>query len=193
MSATTADPLVYVREIYQTAREVSHETRGVLATHLDGGTYSDPGPKWEHVLAERAGRGVTRAVASAGGRVTRAAAAAGQRRPGPAVRLAVKNVVRAVEELAAFVPEYETLTRYDDHLEADVSRYEPTAQSVEHLDQLRQRVFVRLVELDEQFRSYPDPLSRLNSVNQRTAHKLHPTAEAARLGRWFERMEQAAG
>ncbi|MFO0799201.1 MAG: hypothetical protein U0804_17165 [Gemmataceae bacterium] len=190
MSATIADPMEYVRSIYHTAREVSHETRRELAGHLDGGTYADPRPRWEHVLAGRAGRGIGRSVSAAGNRVTRAAAA-GQL--GGHVRHAVQSLVRAVEELAGFVPAYETWTRYDEHLERDVSVYMPTAESVEHLDELRQRVYVRLVELDEALRGYPDPLGRLLAVMKRVAVRLLPTAEAARMCRWVERLERDAG
>jgi hypothetical protein len=190
-AATMADPFEHVREIYQLARECSHETRRELAGHVAGGTYTDPRPRWEHVLAERAGRGVTQKVTTAGGCVTRAAAA-GQHRPRPAVRLTVKNLVRAVEELTAFVPEYDEWTHYVEHLDRDVAVFIPTAESVEHLDQLRQRVFVRLVELDEVLRDYPDPLARVLAVAKRITLKLLPTAEAARVTRWFERLEHDA-
>lgn len=189
MATTTADPLEHVRTIYQTAREVSHETRRELAGHLAGGTYSDPRPRWEHVLAGRAGRGVAQKATTAGVQVVRAAAA----QPGRAVRLAVRELVRAVEELTAFVPRYDEWTQYDEHLERDVALYWPTAESVEHLDLLRQRVYVKLIELDSLFREYPDPLGRVLAVARRIAVKLLPTAEAARVTRWVERLERDSG
>jgi hypothetical protein len=190
MTTTTADPLEDIREIYELARECSHETRRELAGHIAGGSYLDPRPRWEHVLASRAGRGVTRSVSAAGNRVTRAAAA-GQL--GGNVRHAVRSLVRAVEELASFAPVYDTEEHYEPFLEEWITVYVPTAESVAGLDQLRERVFTRLVELDEALREYPDPLGRVLAVMKRTAARLLPTAEAARVCRWVERLERDAG
>lgn len=182
----TAPELVDV--IYRTARTISRERRAELAGELDRFT---PGPVPTRGRGDRAA--VVRYVTRAGRRLVAQAA-------GPdagLVRIAVANLVRAVKELAEFVPSYseaELLVRANSSWEAVyepgevVAGYVALGESAAELDALRGRVFVALVELDELLRGHPDQFARLAAVVQRLAVKLLPTRDAERVGAWFGRV-----
>jgi hypothetical protein len=190
--ADTVDPpaLQHVREIYLAALAVSHEARAELAGDLRGPSHDNPDLRWGDILRRREQAGVNTVVQRAGRQVVRVAGA-GDR--GREVRRAVKNLTTAVEELASFTPAYGVGEQYVFELDEWVACFYPDEECAIRLDELRQRVHTRLVELDELLRDHPDPLARVLAVLRRIAVKLTPTAEGARLGRWFERLEADRG
>lgn len=190
--------LDHVQAIYRAAREVSWETRGELASSLAGLNLIDPAERWEDIIRRRTEGRLTQGVRAAGGKVVNLAGAG---ELGRAVRRAVRNLVEAVGELAGYRPGFETVEIELRDLPpewgigpgASVTEYRPTPASVARLDELRQAVFVRLVELDELLRDHPDPIARVLAVLRRIAVRLVPTAEGARVARWCERMEADPG
>ncbi len=183
-----------ILDVYHIAREVSRETRQMVASDLDGFVFDPPASRWDSIIAERVAEGhQQRAVAA-----TRQLLARTRPECIRAVQRTTKALLKAVADLAEFVPEYEP---HELELPASIAKrmgfrrrdrtfysWTPTAASVARLDELRVKVRLRLIELDSLYEDFPDPLARLLAVAARAAHTILSPTTATLVSTWCERL-----
>ncbi len=189
---TPADP---INAIFAVARSISMETRARVREELDDLLICRPVAVWGELVERRRKNGTCATLATAGKQLVRLSVAEAR----PFVNRAAKNLIRAVRDLAEFTPEYGErlhVVAAEDARELRLSRYAvtyttwtPTDASVKRLDELRDRVKVRVIELRALFEYHPDPMSRFLAVAQQAAAVvLEPTAAGLVAG-WLANLE----
>lgn len=190
---TPAEPIA---DIFAVARAVSVETRARVREELADFLVARPTAAWGELIEQRRKNGTCVRLAAAGKRLVRLSVAESR----PFVTRAAKNLIRAVRDLAEYRPEYGEKVHVvcaDDARELRLSQAEttfatwtPTAASVARLDELRDVVKVKVLELRSLFEYHTDPVSRFLSVAQQAAAVvLEPTA-AGLVAAWCENLKR---
>lgn len=185
-----------INRIYEVARAISRDTRARVQSEVAEVLLRPPLNAWEMIIEGRRQSGLHGTLSTAGKSLVQYANEPSR----PFVKRAVKNLLTAVEELREYRPEYRPCERILPAADAhecglsdgpvSYSTWAPTAASVSRLDELRDRVKVKLIELRSLFEWHNDPTSRFLRVAKEAAKAvLEPTA-AMLVGEWLEKLER---